>query len=143
MVVVNAPDFNSLSEATLFDQVILSTSFRANVLILCDGVSVDSVVDELSLVQGAEWHRCRLPGTLQLPRAGDGTVLLYDVSQLTLIQQIALSDWLALGRGQARVISISQVSLFERVQDGRFLEGLYYRLNTVTMRASHQTGWRR
>ena len=143
MVVVNAPDFISVSEATLFNQVILSTSFRANVLIVCDGVSVESVVDELSLVHAAGCHTCRVPGALHLPRAGDSSVLLYDVSKLTLVQQIALSDWLALGRGQARVISVSHASLFERVEDGRFLEGLYYRLNTVTMRASNDAGGRR
>ena len=140
---VNAPDYISLSEATQFHQVILSTSFRANVLIVCDGVSVNSVVDELRLTDTAGWHGCRIPGVLDLPSAGYRTVLLYDVSQLTLLQQIALSDWLAFGRGRSRVISVSQASLFERVESGRFLEGLYYRLNTLTIRASRGNGWQR
>ena len=140
---VSAPDYVSLSETMQFHQIIVSTSFRANILIVCDGVTVNSVVDELRLLHTAGWYGCRIPGVLDTPSVGYRTVLLYDVSQLTVLQQIALSDWLALGRGRSRVISVSQVSLFDRVESGGFLEGLYYRLNTVTVRASRGNGWQR
>lgn len=142
-MVVNAPDYVSLSEATQFHRIILSASFRANVLIVCDGVPVNSVVEELRLSDTAGWYGCRIPGVLDLPSVGYHTVLLYDASQLTILQQIALSDWLAFGRGRSRVISVSQASLFERVENGGFLEGLYYRLNTLTIRASRGNGWQR
>ena len=46
-----------------------------------------------------------------------------------------LNDWIARGRGGAQIVSIAQTSVWQLVQNGDFLEGLFYRsVSCVWMR---------
>ncbi|MEO8521236.1 MAG: hypothetical protein ABI603_07735 [Acidobacteriota bacterium] len=74
---------------------------------------------------------CRLPGRLRLPRDHGGTLLLNDVAALALGDQIALYDWLSRPGSQARVIAGTSSSPGSLIGRGRFLEGLFNRLNDV------------
>jgi DNA-binding NtrC family response regulator len=59
-----------------------------------------------------------------------------DASRMTLPQQIELYDWLNAGRGAVQIVSITSEPIWPLVEAGRFLEGLFYRLNVVTLEAS-------
>jgi transcriptional regulator of acetoin/glycerol metabolism len=58
-----------------------------------------------------------------------------DVASLTIRQQVELSDWIQRQRGTIQVISIALQPIGPLVREGRFLEGLFYRLNTVSISA--------
>ena len=59
-------------------------------------------------------------------------LLLREVHDLTPRQQRLLMELFEEPQGRApRIIASSSVSLYKRVQEGRFDEGLYYRLNAV------------
>ena len=79
-------------------------------------------------------HVCRLPGRLVLPSQSVGTLLLENVAALALAQQIRLDDWMSHGT-QTQVISVVFSPLYPMVERGEFLEGLFYRLNVVTLEA--------
>jgi DNA-binding NtrC family response regulator len=66
-------------------------------------------------------------------------LVIRDAAAMTLAQQIELFDWMTgAGRG-AQVLSVTSRPLLSLVQDGRFLEGLFYRLNVVSIAATHST----
>ena len=62
-------------------------------------------------------------------------MLIGDVSTLTLPQQIDFYDWLDRFGESVQVISVTSAPLWPMVQRGRFLEGLFYRLNVVSLTA--------
>jgi hypothetical protein len=62
-----------------------------------------------------------------------GTIVIYDVDTLTRQEQDALNQWLRVGNGRARVVSCASESLLPMVEAGAFNDGLYYRLNVVTI----------
>ena len=80
-----------------------------------------------------------LPGRLHLPAIRRGTVLLQNVDALSLAQQIVLNDWIAEGCGEAQIVSIATTPLWRLVQNGDFLEGLFYRLNVVRLDATAES----
>ena len=61
-----------------------------------------------------------------------GTIVVYDVDTLTGDEQRALYQWMA-GNGRIQVVSTASKSLQPMLQAGAFNEGLYYRLNVVTL----------
>jgi hypothetical protein len=64
------------------------------------------------------------------------TMLIRDVASLSLDQQHTLLWWLdQAGPGHAQIVSTALFALFPLVEHGLFLEGLYYRLNTVLLDA--------
>jgi hypothetical protein len=65
------------------------------------------------------------------PVTGAGTVVLQDVGALAQEDQYRLLDWLETTEGRAQVVSTTPEPLLPRVISGRFLDTLYYRLNTV------------
>jgi hypothetical protein len=60
-----------------------------------------------------------------------GTVVLEDVGALAQDDQYRLLDWLETTQGRAQVVSTTPEPLLPSVISGRFLDTLYYRLNTV------------
>jgi transcriptional regulator of aromatic amino acid metabolism len=108
---------------------------RVNFLVTCGDAPTSVVVDRLRAFCPSPFRTVTLPGHLYLPPTPGGTLLLNDVSRLTLAQQIEVFDWLTLMRGGTQVAAISSTPLAALVQNGEFLEGLYYRLNMVTVNA--------
>jgi hypothetical protein len=139
-MLAKSPDFISFSEMPLLGAAAASST-RPNLLVICNGTSVGDVADELRQLCTQPCLSCRLPGALHLPWPEmAGTLLLHDVAQLTIAQQIALGDWIGQRLGGMQVVSVTQAPLPALVQDGLFLEGLFYRLNTVTVRATKGRG---
>jgi hypothetical protein len=71
------------------------------------------------------------------PVARLSTLILHDVGAVPFDDQRRLSDWLERASGRTQVVSTTRMSLFPRVEDGAFLDTLYYRLITVTVDFSH------
>lgn len=109
---------------------------RPNLLVSCAGAAARSVLPSLDRWCAAPIHRRALPGDLALPPQGRGTMVLEKVEHLTMPQQIELYDWLSsAGPDRPQLVSIAEQPLDPMVQDGRFLEALFYRLNVVRIDA--------
>ena len=108
---------------------------RPNLLVSCFNSGVGPVVTRLMNVCARPLHVRNLPGELNLPEELTGTVLLWDVAQLTLDQQMELYGWMGSRRQDAQVISVTSARLPRLVESGQFHEGLFYRLNVVSLQA--------
>ena len=62
-----------------------------------------------------------------------GTFVISGVETLTSEEQDDLHRWLRAGNGRGRVVSSASKALFPMVEAGAFNDGLYYRLNVVTI----------
>ena len=113
-----------------------SSNRRPNLMVLCSGKESDRMALAFRTFSEPPFHTCRLPGPLELPWAGRGTLMLENASALTLQQQMALHDWIERADRGTQIISMSAEPLYPLVLDGRFLEGLFYRLNVVTIDAT-------
>jgi transcriptional regulator of aromatic amino acid metabolism len=134
MTVVTSPDFVSFSDMELL-RALTSCERRPNLLVDCVDGGAEPVLTQIQELCEGPFYRCQLPGVLELPQQGSGTLLLNDVAALTIAQQVALFDWLHQQKGTIQVVSLTQKRLLSLVCDGRFLEGLFYRLNTVSITA--------
>ena len=74
------------------------------------------------------------PG-VALPAPGDvATVVICDIATVLLEHQHSLLSWLdRVDPGQTQVVSTTDLELFSLVEQGTFLEALYYRLNIVRL----------
>ena len=61
-----------------------------------------------------------------------GTIVVYDVDTLRRDEQHALYHWMA-RNGRTQIVSTASKFLQPMLQAGAFNEGLYYRLNVVTV----------
>ena len=111
------------------DELSSLRSLGANLLLIgLKGAGRDRFV--ASLVQGpvTTWE----PGEpLVLPASG--TLVLHEAGALTHDNQVRLLLWMERNLGRTRVISTTSASLFAQVEAGRFIDTLYYRLNTVSL----------
>jgi hypothetical protein len=127
-------DFDALSNATL-RQWLSERKRRSNVLIQCTPDTCDATVLRVLAWSSGPVTLCVLPGPLALPDSG-GVLLLHDAASLTMTQQVRLYDWLSASCGRTQVISLTSAALRSMVDDGAYLEGLYYRLNVITINAT-------
>jgi hypothetical protein len=70
------------------------------------------------------------------PAERTGTMVLNDVGALAVQDQIQLLEWLGTAIGRTQVVSTSPAPLLPRVESGKFLDILYYRLNTFCVDAT-------
>lgn len=131
-------EFNELPDAVLLGWL-TAKGHRPNLLIECAPKAADTAMRHLMTWCALPFRYCALPGKLELPTTRKGTLLLKDVAALTLSQQVALYDWLTVGSGDMQVVSLAMTPLVPLVEDGEFLEGLYYRLNVIRLDAAHGT----
>ena len=76
-----------------------------------------------------------MPGWLDAPSDPSGTLIVTRIEEMTIDQQIAFFDWMTLTRLRTQVISIATTRLEQLVRDGRFLEGLFFRINVLQLDA--------
>ena len=131
------PELVSFSDLPLL-QSLASAKHRPNLLVACDDVAPDAVIARVKELCAPPFHGISLPGPLDLPNLVRGTLLLYDVSELTPAQQAVLHDWLSPGHGDLQIVSVTQAPLPSFVATDRFLERLFYRLNTVCVVATRE-----
>jgi transcriptional regulator of aromatic amino acid metabolism len=144
MLVMNSPETTSFSDLALL-RMLSSRSHRPNLMVRYKQVPVKSVLEQLTPAWEAPIQVRRFPGILDLPPYMYGTLVLADIDQLTISQQIWLSDWLGRKGNDVQIVSITRAPMDELVFEGRFLEGLFYRLNTVVVRETdgrtYQPSW--
>jgi len=126
-----APHDVSISEMPLL-RSLTGQGARPNMLVFCSDGDVQAAFEQVRDVLGSPFSVCLLPGPLDLPTSGRGTLLLHDIAALTLPQQITLYDWLSTRGRDVQVVSMTGSQLLPLVETGRFLEGLFYRLNTIS-----------
>lgn len=134
VITMQALDFPWVSDRILLRSLTMAPN-RPSLLVMCDHVELDAAI--VSLMKWCEqpFHLCSLPGPLELPTVRKGTLFLKGVSHMTLAQQIALNDWIDRGRGDVQIVSASDARLWPLVEEGQFLECLFYRLNLITLEA--------
>ena len=139
MTVAHSSDFASLSEAEWL-RFLIAQRPGPNLHVVCDSVEVEPAVSHLMRCSAGLLRSCRLPGPLDLPAHQIDAFVVRDAAAMTLAQQIELFDWMtAAGRG-VQVISVTSRPLTSLVEDGRFFEGLFYRLNAVCLMAMPEKG---
>lgn len=129
----NSPDVDPSSEFALL-RMLSEGKDRPNVMVMNKQTRLERVVDQLTEICGSPVQVCRFPGNLDLSSVLCGTLVLADIDQLTIGQQISLSDWLWRSRNDVQVVSITRASMTDLIAEGKFLEGLFYRLNTIVLR---------
>src|SRR5579864_8479683 len=132
MLMMNSPDVGFSQEIALL-RTLSAGNDRPNVMVMNTHASVDRVVKQLTTLCQAPIQVCRFPGTLDLASVISGTLVLGDVDRLTIGQQISLSDWLWRARSDVQIVSIARAPMMDLIAEGRFLEGLFYRLNTIVL----------
>ena len=107
---------------------------RVNLLLIgADGV-IQNVIESLLMdLREPIVHWCQGEPLVLPPAASTGTMILHDVGALTHEDQRRLLRWLERATGQTQVVSTASTSLLPRVQEGTFIDTLYYRLNTVCL----------
>src|SRR5579862_9352882 len=135
MVTMRSRRLVTSADAALL-RALASDPRRQHLLVVCNRVPLSSVVQEVLEFCASPCHFCVMPGQMDLPPTKRGTVLVIDVAAMTIDQQIRLHDWLGNGCGNLQVVAIASRSLKPLVEEGRFLEGLFYRLNVVQLDAA-------
>jgi hypothetical protein len=110
---------------------------RVNLLLMGRDEVVQAMVEDLA----ARFHQpvgTWSPGErLVLPPADrTGTMVINDVGALVLQDQIQLLEWLGTACGRTQVVSTTPAPLLPHVLAGKFIDTLYYRLNTVCVDAT-------
>jgi hypothetical protein len=134
MLAMNPPETVSFSDTTLL-RMLSSRHHRPNLLIENQRASLDGVLQQLTDVCEAPMSVCRFPGVLDLYAETGGTLVLANIDRMTIGQQLTLFDWLGRKGGEIQVVSITRAPMATLIADGLFLEGLFFRLNTVAIRA--------
>jgi len=115
-------------------RTLASQGHRPNLLVAVgQGMSTDATARRVMTLGVLPFHWCALPGQLILPPRKRGTLFLNDVGALSRAQQLTLYDWLSAECEELQAVSITSVPLESMVEDGQFLEALYYRLNVVRL----------
>ena len=134
VISMHSTDFDGVSDLVLL-QWLTVRDLRPNFLVMCRDVESEAIAKRLMTFCAPPFHVCALPGTLRLPSASGGTLFLENVTALTLRQQIVLNDWIGAGHCDVQIISMTSAPLWPLVENGEFLEGLFFRLNVVCLEA--------
>ena len=119
-----------LAHDTLEDLQHLARASRTNILIVGDmAVSErNEVLRTVKQQRGLDVFHAQRPSEFVLPDRGDVILVLDDACELSRFDQNRLLGWM--GRNQGLVVSFASRSLYGVVCEGRFVERLYYQLNT-------------
>lgn len=131
-------DFETIADAT-FMRSLTCEARRPHLLVQCAPADIGMLVSRIIPWCVRPLDARHLPGPLSLPRERLGTLLLHDVSALSVAQQIELYDWLSTRNNGTQVVSVTTVPLGPLVEAGLFLQGLFDRLNTIQLSASRRS----
>jgi transcriptional regulator of aromatic amino acid metabolism len=122
------------AEGKMWLRSLTSTGYRSNVLVHCSRIDIVAAAAQMASLCMQPFRLCLTSGHMDLPERGSGgTLIIGDVSTLSIERQIALYDWMDDREQAMQVISITSVPLAPLVRSGRFLEGLFYRLNVLSV----------
>jgi len=110
----------------------IARTARVNLLLIQHDSTTAELLDQLLPDLNEPIVRWRPGQQLVLPPIHlAGTMVLQDVGALGVEDQHLLLAWLEASEGRTQVVSTTRESLLPRVDEGTFLDTLYYRLNTV------------
>jgi hypothetical protein len=108
----------------------ISQTRQPNLLIVGHERATQAAMLRILPSLAAPVHSVALPGQLELPDRGAGTLVLHNVVALSHDQQQQLLHWLEERSGTC-VVSTATPDVFADVERGAFSDHLYYRLNIV------------
>jgi Sigma-54 interaction domain len=110
---------------------------KPNVLICGEPMFVDSFLGLLAGHCASPIRRISHSGALgALSGIEDGTVVLENAEQYKESEQRAVLDWLANTDAAIQLITTTGKPLFDLVEQGQFLDSLFYRINTIYLELS-------
>src|SRR4051812_11908541 len=112
MLMMNSPHVGFSAEIAML-RMLRAGKDRPNVMVMNRHASVERVVEQLTTVCQMPIKVCRFPGSLDLSSIVSGTMVLADIDQLTIAQQISLSDWLWHTRDDIQIVSIARAPMME------------------------------
>lgn len=103
-----------------------------NVLIAGPKVATVAAVNEIYPLLRLPITSVHVDSCVALPLTlTDGTLILSDIAALNRTEQARLHEWIARTSGATQVVATSAMPVFPLVEQGAFLDVLYYRLNTT------------
>ena len=111
---------------------LLTQGCRANILIVghLHRSECDELLETIKAHCGQDvFHAQRQPSDFALPDRGDLILVLDAVRELSRPQQRQLLQWVS--EHKALIVSFASSSLYDMVCEGRFIDRLYYHLNTL------------
>ncbi len=129
---VPARSAGSLLCGALLEDCNLAQAARVNLHLVHVDSSLQGFVESFLLDRREPMPMWRPGDRLALPLLARPRMMIFqNVGELTLDEQRRLLAWIE-GRGRStQIISTTPTSLLPRVDDGTFLDTLYYRLNVV------------
>jgi hypothetical protein len=112
-----------------FDWDLLISS-RLNAILCGSRTNLDVMLSRVRAQLGHPLHEWSFVEGSYLPPIANGTLVVRDLDAATLEEQRRFLDWLTAHRA-VRVITLSEVSLFDLTVAGALLVELYYRLNPI------------
>jgi len=113
------------------------TEAKPNVLICGEPMFIDSFLGLLAGHCASPLRRISQSGALAvLSGIEDGTVVLDNAEQYKESEQRAVLDWLAKTGAAIQLITTTGKPLFDLVEQGQFLDSLFYRINTIYLELS-------
>ena len=107
--------------------------YRPNVLVIGSAGHQRQVLRRLSAAAaGTPFQIWPLDNRDRSPRR-IGTVIIRDAADLDAEQQARINDWLSARTEATQVISFSERPVYPLVEQGAFLNELYYQLNSVVI----------
>ena len=96
----------------------------------------DNILGTIRQQRGLDVFHAQRSSEFVLPDRGDVILVLDDVCQLSRDQQVRLLDWVS--RKRVQIVSFASRSLYRLVCEQKFMDRLYYHLNTVCVSAGER-----
>ena len=106
---------------------------RSNLLLAGSASATNAMVVALKPHLPGPLKQFKPKAGVPVPQPREGTLVLLEVARLTVEQQAELLRWLDRfdDRSRVQIVSTTAQPLFSLVENGAFLDNLYYRLNAV------------
>ena len=108
----------------------LLISSRLNAILCGSRASLDVMLSRVRAQLVHPLHEWSFVEGSYVPPITNGTLVVRDLDTATLEEQRRFLEWLTAHRA-VRVITLSEVSLFDLTASGALLVDLYYRLNAI------------
>jgi hypothetical protein len=113
----------------VFDWNLLTTG-KLNTMLCGDRARLSVALSRLGSHLDLPLHAWSFAEGSPLPSMTKGTLIISDLVDATLAEQTAFLEWLTAHRA-VRIITLSEIPLFDFVATGEVLGQLYYRLNPI------------
>jgi transcriptional regulator of acetoin/glycerol metabolism len=107
-------------------------TMRPHLMLIGPAAVTRKVIHDLGRAFLSPTMTWRSAGRLILPTEADArTLILEGIQNLSMEEQQQLCEWLPRVIGSIQVVSTSNAPLLPLVEEGRFLDTLYYRINLL------------